>query len=130
MTIKSDGGQISQISNLDVVLVPYSPYNLIPLQILVTLNENLRFYGRKNYHDEKQYISEYCLPIKHPNLFHTFKIIISSNGLFQFRIKTGYNSFMRHASRLQPSFKHFCGISHIIPSDGDDIFDYCRHVHP
>ena len=35
---------------------------------------------------------------------------------------------MRHASRLQPSFKHFCGISHIIPSDGDDIFDYCRPI--
>ena len=37
---------------------------------------------------------------------------------------------MRHASRLQPSFKDFCGTSHIIPSDGDYIFDYCRPVTP
>ena len=35
---------------------------------------------------------------------------------------------MSHVSRFQPSFKDLCGISYIIPSDGDDIFDYCRPV--
>ena len=30
LTLQSDGGQVSQIKNLDAVLVPSSPYNLIP----------------------------------------------------------------------------------------------------
>ena len=71
---------------------------------------------------------EYRLPTKHPKLLHNFTVPISSNGLFKFCTKTGYTSFMRHASRLQPSFKYFCGTSHSIPSGGDDIFDYCRHT--
>ena len=35
LTLQSDGGQVSQIKNLDAVLVPSSPYNLIPPQLLV-----------------------------------------------------------------------------------------------
>lgn len=77
---------------------------------------------------KNQYVSGYRPPTKHPNLLHTFKIPISSNSLFKFRTKTGYTSFMPHASRLQPSFKDFYGTLRIILSDGDNVFDYCRTV--
>ena len=119
LTLQSDGGQVSQINNLDAVLVPSSPYNLIPPQLLVAQMKNRGFLIEKFYHDEKQYVFEYRPPTNHPKLLHNFTVPISSNGLFKFRTKTGYSSFMRHASRLQPSFKDFCGTSHIIPSDGD-----------
>ena len=92
--------------------------------------KNRGFLIEKFYHDEKQYVFEYCPPTNHPKILHNFTVPISLNGLFKFRTKTGYSSFMRHASRLQSSFNDFCSTSRIIPSDGDYIFDYYRPVTP
>ena len=51
LTLKSDGDQVSHINNLDAVLVPSSPYNLIPPQLLVTQIKNRGFLIEKFYRD-------------------------------------------------------------------------------
>ena len=130
LTLKLDGGQVSQIRNLHAVLVPSTPYNLILPQLLVAQMKNRGFLIEQFYHNEKQYVFEYRLLTKHPKLLHNFTVPISSNGLFKFRAKTDYTSFICHASRLQPSFKIFCGLSHIIPNDRNNIFDYYCPVPP
>ena len=49
LTLQSDGGQVSQINNLNAVLVPSSPYNLIHPQSLVAQMKNRSFLIEKFY---------------------------------------------------------------------------------
>ena len=72
LTLKFDGGQVSQIHNLDAVLVPSSPYNFIPQQLLVSQIKDRGFFIDLFYHKKQNVF----LSIVHlPNILKFFIIL-------------------------------------------------------
>ena len=59
ISLKSDSGKVSTVNNLDVVLVPSSPYNLIPPQLLVTQMKARGFSIKYLHHSDKTYVFSY-----------------------------------------------------------------------
>ena len=123
LPLRSDDGTLDLVSDLDAVLVPSCPYNLIPPQILVKQMKLRGYKIHKFLHDDVTYIFRY----KHMNQSskngRTLTVPLGRNGLFGFRTKDGYSSFMSRAPHYCSNFKKFAGASHYIPLDDDDSSD-------
>ena len=115
---------MSFIDDLDAALVPLSPYNLIPPQILATQMKSRGYSIRYFHHDNANYIFTYRYNVRDLPI-QTLTIPISKNYLFQFRTNEGYTRFMSCAGKYQPSYKSFVGSTHFIPlEDQDDTSSY------
>ena len=114
ISLKSDSGKFSTVKNLDAVLVPSSPYNLIPPQLLVTQMKARGFSINYFHHSDKTYVFSYTPSHMHLQA-QTLTIPINNNDLFEFRTNEGYSSFMHQAGKLQPSFNSFAGNGYVSP---------------
>ena len=104
---KNDNGTSTSVRNLSAVLVPSSPYNLIPPQILIKQMKLQDYTVNHSKHDETEYIFNYK-KIDDAS-FQTLTVPISPNGLFSLHTKEGYSNFMSRASAYCSYFGAFAG---------------------
>ena len=84
----------------------------------------LRGYAiNKFLHDDVTYIFWYKRINQSAKNGRTLTVPLGRNGLFGFRTKDGYSSFMSRAPHYCSNFKKFAGASHFIPLDDDNSSD-------
>ena len=110
--LRSDANEVDIIKDLDAVLLPSSPYNIIPPQLFINEMKRRNFEVSYSEHDDNEYIFHY--KSSSSSAYRKLTIPIGDNQLFLFRTNEGYRNFMSRASKYNKTFSCFAGEVHTI----------------
>ena len=99
---------------VEAVLVPSSPFNLIPPHLLVAALKHSGFRVKYFKHDDKQYVINYYT---RRDVQRTIRIPLDDRNLFTFHSAPGFQNFCRQTSTVNKDWAAFPGATHIISDD-------------
>ena len=79
----------------------------------------LRYIIHHSFHDDVEYIFNYCLPVETSTNIRHLTVLIGFNKLFHFSTRSGFTAFFKCAKDYAPSFAVFAGEVHNI-NTGDE----------
>lgn len=118
--LKYDDGHFDLLPNMDAVLVPSSPYNLLPPRLLITHMRSSGYIIHHFKHNDANHAFRYKKVSISSSTACTITVPINANGLFQFWTYDVYTFCMSRVSHYCKEFLTFTGAAHDIPSEDED----------